>query len=47
MFHRQQFGQDITDPAHYDLVLNTGVMSVETCVGLVTSAFQTHFPADD
>lgn len=45
-FHRQHFGEDITDPAHYDLVLNTGVLPVRSCVELVAAAFQTRFPAD-
>jgi cytidylate kinase len=45
-FHRQHFGEDITDPAHYDLVLNTGVLPVRSCVELMVSAFQTRFPAD-
>jgi len=45
-FHRQSFGEDITKPAHYDLVLNSGVLPVESCIGLLVSAFQTRFPSD-
>lgn len=42
-FNRQHFGADITAPANYDLVLNTGLLPREACVSLVTSAFQARF----
>ena len=31
-FIRQSFNADISDPIHYDLILNTGRMSIEACV---------------
>jgi cytidylate kinase len=40
-FVRAHVGLEPTDPAHYDLVLNTGRLSVEECVRIVEEALHT------
>jgi hypothetical protein len=42
-FNRQHFNADITDPHHYDLMLNTGQLPVEACADLVAAAFRSRF----
>jgi hypothetical protein len=42
-FYRQHFNVDVADPLHYDLLLNTGTLSVETCTELVVRAFKSRF----
>ncbi len=42
-FNRQHFGADITDPQHYDLVVNTGRLPLDACVSVVTTAFRARF----
>jgi hypothetical protein len=42
-FIRQHFGREVSDPGHYDLVLNTGSFSEETCADLVVQAFRARF----
>jgi cytidylate kinase len=37
-FVRQSFNADICDPIHYDLILNTGNMSIETAVDSIVGA---------
>lgn len=44
-FCRQHFNADPSDPHHYDLLLNTGTLSVETCADGVVGAFRARFPA--
>ena len=48
-FHRRHYQQDSEDPAHYDLVINTGSMSLEACAGTVVAAYHAKFgsPSDD
>lgn len=42
-FNRQHFNADITDPQHYDLIVNTGQLPIEACVELVATAFRSRF----
>jgi hypothetical protein len=42
-FYRQHFNVDVSDPLHYDLLLNTSTLSVEVCVELVIRAFKDRF----
>lgn len=42
-FYRKHFDRDVTDPASYDLLFNTGTLSLETCADLVVSAFRARF----
>jgi hypothetical protein len=42
-FIRQHFDREVSDPGHYDLVLNTGTFSEETCADLVVQAFRARF----
>ena len=42
-FNRQHFNADITDPQHYDLFVNTGLLPIETCVDLLATAFRSRF----
>jgi len=39
-FIKKYFNEDITDPAHYDLVVNTAVISCEEAAEMVKKAFQ-------
>ncbi len=38
-FIKSVFHHDIDDPMHYDMVINTGLMSLESAVSLIESAF--------
>jgi cytidylate kinase len=42
-FCRQHFNEDLDDPRHYDLLLNTGTLSLDTCAELVERAFRARF----
>ncbi len=42
-FYRQHFNVDVADPLLYDVMLNTGTMSVELCADLVEKAFRARF----
>lgn len=42
-FYRQHFDEDVADPHHYDLVLNTGTLPIEVCVESVVRAFKARF----
>jgi hypothetical protein len=42
-FYRQHFKVDVTENRHYDMLLNTGSMSLEECARLVTRAFRARF----
>jgi hypothetical protein len=42
-FNRQHYNTDISDPAHYDLLLNTGTLGVETCADQTIRAFRSRF----
>ena len=45
-FHRRYYQQEVGDPTHYDLVVNTGVLSVEACAGVVVAAYRAKFGED-
>ena len=42
-FVRQSFNADISNPIHYDLIINTGNMSVETAVDAIVGAVMGRF----
>jgi cytidylate kinase len=44
-FIRQNYHQDVSDPVHYDLVVNSGTMRLNNIVGVVRSAYQARFGA--
>ena len=39
-FIKKNFKADVSDPAHYDLVVNTAYVSVEGAVAAIIDAFQ-------
>jgi len=39
-FYRQHFNADVTDPAHYDMLVNTGSLSLESAADLMVRAFR-------
>lgn len=43
-FIRHHFGARLDDPLRYDIVLNTGMISLEAAANLVVEAHQTRFP---
>lgn len=42
-FYRQHFNVDVSDPVHYDLVLNTATLPIEACAEIVMRAFKARF----
>jgi hypothetical protein len=44
-FARHHFGADPLDATRYELVVNTGTVSIDVAVGLVTEALARQFPA--
>jgi len=44
-FAKLQFGVRQDDPLHYDLVLNTGALSIEAAAGVVVDTLRRRFPA--
>jgi len=42
-FHRRYYRQEVSEPTHYDLVVNTGVMGVEACANVVVTAYRAKF----
>ncbi len=42
-FCRKQFNKDIHDPAHYDLLFNTGTLPIEMCAEAAYLAFRARF----
>lgn len=40
---RQRFGKDVTDPVHYDLVVNTGSLSIDAAAELAVVAYRGKF----
>jgi cytidylate kinase len=42
-FVRDHYGRDTDDPAAYDLLVNTGTMSLEQCAELVACAYRARF----
>jgi len=43
-FYRQHFNVDVANQLLYDMMLNTGTMSVDLCADLVAGAFRARFP---
>jgi cytidylate kinase len=43
-FFRHQFGAAIDDPLHYDIVLNTGTLSIDAAVDVIVAALECRFP---
>jgi cytidylate kinase len=43
-FLRQDFGVEPNDPTLYDLVVNTGTLSIEACAALTIDALRRRFP---
>jgi cytidylate kinase len=37
-FVRKYFNTDIADPSHYDLIINTGTLSVDNAVDVISAA---------
>jgi cytidylate kinase len=48
-FYRRHYEREVADASHYDLVINTGSMSLEACAETVIAAYRAKFgtPADD
>ena len=42
-FNKQHYGADISDPSHYDLVVNAGTLGIEGAADLTVRAFRTRF----
>jgi hypothetical protein len=42
-FNKQHYGADISDPSHYDLVVNAGMLGIEGGADLIVRAFRTRF----
>jgi cytidylate kinase len=42
-FFRQRFGRDVADPLHYDLVVNTGSLSIDAAAELAVVAYRAKF----
>jgi Cytidylate kinase-like family len=42
-FNKQHYGADISDPSHYDLVVNGGTLGIEVAADLTVRAFRTRF----
>ncbi len=45
-FYRAHFNVDVSDPVHFDFLLNVSTMSLEACAQVVIDAFEERF-ADD
>lgn len=43
-FFRHHFGRDPNDPSLFDIVLNTGTLSLDACADLVLAALRARFP---
>ena len=42
-FYRAHFNADVSEPDHFDLLLNVSKTSLETCVQIVVAAFEARF----
>jgi hypothetical protein len=42
-FNKQHYGADISDPSHYDLVVNAGTLGIEGAADLTVRAFRSRF----
>jgi cytidylate kinase len=45
-FYRAHFNVDVSDPEHFDLLLNVSTMSLEACTQLVVDAYEARFSSD-
>ena len=43
IFHKRHYGQEVGDPHHYDLVLNTGWSTHEAAAEVVIGAYRAKF----
>ncbi len=43
-FIKKYFREDIADPAHFDLVLNTAGLTVDQATEIVKASFRAKFP---
>lgn len=43
IFHEQNFRHDVTDPMHFDLLLNTSTLSVDDCAAAIAGVFRARF----
>lgn len=43
MFNKRHYGRDVTDPLHYDVVLNTGWITHEAAADVVIAAYRAKF----
>jgi cytidylate kinase len=39
-FYRRHFDRDVTDPGHYDLMVNTGTLSIDAAVEIIVAAYK-------
>ena len=42
-FHNKYFKEDVSESSHYDLILNSGVFSLEQSRELISTAYKTKF----
>ena len=45
-FYRAHFNVDVSEPEHFDLMLNVSTMSLEACAQVVVDAFEARFSDD-
>jgi cytidylate kinase len=45
-FYRAHFNVDVSEPEHFDFLLNVSTMSLETCAQVVVDAFEARFSDD-
>jgi len=43
LFNKRHYGRDVTDPLHYDVVLNTGWITPEAAADVVVAAYSAKF----
>ena len=44
-FVRDHYGRDVEDPAGYDVLVNSGSLSIEQCAEVVGTAYRARFGA--
>jgi cytidylate kinase len=42
-FIRKQHHKNVSDPVHYDMILNTGLLKLDTCVDMIVAATRDRF----
>jgi cytidylate kinase len=45
-FIQQQYKREVSDPAYYDMMLNTGTMRIDDCVEIIVHALRTRFKGE-